>query len=250
MKALPLRWWTQAQLAAVSRVLADPWGEWLRDWHGVVPDSITCVLAHEADQTGIEWRALAHAADEGTWWDLVATETGAVRTRLFGPETGVASASLAAALERKSHDALRQRLATALDLPETAADASAPPLQGSRWAGDVILRLSAPCASVRLFMNAACVTKVLGLSAVAPAIKLPPVEDGVSALRARASVELASFEISLGELQTLGLGDVLRLPHELGEPLFLKLEDTLLCTAHLGRHAHSRAVELLPAQAA
>lgn len=244
----PLRWWTQVQLDAVALVLADPWSAWLWEWHGERPLTVTCTPAHEVQDGGVEWHPVAGAEDAWVWWERGDPEAGPVRTSLFGPEATVAAGSMAAAVERMSRKALEGRLANTLGLLEPMPAARVPALERSAWSGSLIVRVSAPSLSIRLFMNGLCVAKALGpLGYARPVEDLPPVEDGVSSLRTRASVELVGCEINLGDLQAVAVGDVLRLPHRLSEPMLVKVGDTPVCAAHLGRRADSRAVELLQA---
>lgn len=249
--ARPLLWWTHAQLDALALALAGPWAAWLREWHGVSDGAagVECVLSHEAQGVAAGWAGLAAAGDAIAWWDARAPGGEPVRTALFGAGTTVASTSLAAAMENKAWEALAVELAMALGLQRQPGDDGPPAADHAPWSGGVVASLSAPAATLRLFLNGACASKVLGAArtADAPAAKLPPVVEGISQLPARASVELAGCEIDLGDLQAVKVGDILRLPQALDEPMQVKIGSRPVCAAYLGRRGNSRAVELLHA---
>ena len=112
----------------------------------------------------------------------------------------------------------------------------------------MVASLSAPAASLRLFLNGPCVAKAIGARASdGGSSRLAPVVEGISQLAVRASVELAGCEIDLGDLQALKVGDILRVPHALEQPMLVQVGDRPVCAAYLGRRGNSRAVELLHA---
>jgi hypothetical protein len=67
--------------------------------------------------------------------------------------------------------------------------------------------------------------------------------------RVAARAQLAPFELDVGALMGLRVGDVVRCSHGLDEPLHVLLEDARgagspLCRGHLGRAGASRAIAL------
>ena len=242
----PLWWWTSPQLDALAKALSRPWDGWLGGWYGERAQSVVCVLAHEVERSAIPWHLLAGEGDAWAWSDSQRTDSGSVPTALFPGHRAVAPGSAAAAVERSSREALLAALAGTLKLPLRLQEDLPVVPDGTPWSGDVMVTLSAPSTAVRLMLNGACVAHVLGLAKrPLEAGGLPPVQAAVPLVGTRVSVELAGCEISLGALGSLAAGDILRLPHPLSAPLLVKVADSTVCAAHLGRRDRSRAIELL-----
>ncbi|GEM_PF-4661203 len=55
---------------------------------------------------------------------------------------------------------------------------------------------------------------------------------------------LGEAELTLDELQTLGIGDVIRLDRKLEEPLTIRLSDAAICAGYLGTAGDRKAVQL------
>jgi flagellar motor switch protein FliM len=75
-----------------------------------------------------------------------------------------------------------------------------------------------------------------------------PLSGAVQAMRNQCvalNVLLGEAEVTLAELQTLGVGDVLRLDRRVSEPLAVRLSDErVICAAHLGTRGDRKAVQL------
>lgn len=243
-QARPLLWWTQAQLDGMAALLAVPWAGWLRDWRGQAAPAgtVECRLTQDAGGHPVAWCPLAAADGAAAWME------DAAPVALFGGEAGAAAGSLALELEKKARDALAGELALALGLAwQPGANGPAAP-EPAGWSGDVLAVLSAPGVSLRLLINGACAAKAIGGRTGEPSpAKLPPVVEGVSLLPVRARVELSACVIDLGNLQAVQVGDILRLPHALDQPMQVTLGRQPVCAAYLGRRGESRAVELLRA---
>lgn len=244
--AAPLLWWSGRDLEQLAHVLDASWMAWLSGWRAAAMDvSVRCLLAHDAANPR-SWGFLGAAGASSAWWDGVPA-VNSMKTALFGPERHVAATSIAAALEQRSRLALQKRLVEALELLPAACDGPAQATQFEPWSGSVVVHLASSSCSTWLLLNGACVNALIGSPATQddqPAAS--HVEDGLSALPIRASVEVSGCELTLGDLQAIRCGDILRLPHSLEDPLSVTVETRPVCAAFLGARNGLRAVELAP----
>lgn len=78
-----------------------------------------------------------------------------------------------------------------------------------------------------------------------------PLTTALSDTSIRVSARLGEAEMSLGHFASLAIGDVIRLPVTLDEPLSVVGEDgKKICSAHLGRQGTHRALEIFQNQQA
>lgn len=268
--AQPLRHWTDAQLAGLAALLGLAQRAWADGW-GLDRVDVLEAAAEGADGPP--------PADHGAWLALHAADTaarawiapppgapaatGLLRQALFdaAPE---AALSLSADIAGVSHQVcetawtdLRAMLADALRLVPAAAPAAPAAAIGPDdcrpWSGAVLVRLPMPGSAWRLLLNGACVAQLAAPApaprrtpAAAPTALLTALRDQPLTLRAA----LGGVEMTLGGLRSLAVGDVIRLPHALDEPLSLiDADGRAVCPAFLGSQRGWRALELLAAPA-
>jgi hypothetical protein len=79
---------------------------------------------------------------------------------------------------------------------------------------------------------------------VAPRTALVPAREAVAGRAVSLRTFLGEAELTLNELQTLGVGDVIRLDRKLDQPLVVRLSDVSVCTGYLGTIGDRKAVQL------
>lgn len=80
----------------------------------------------------------------------------------------------------------------------------------------------------------------------ASGVALSDPREALAALPTRLHVELSGVEITLGQIQSLALGDVLLLPHPLTQPLHVvATQGQSICAGYLGQQQGHKAIELV-----
>jgi len=185
--------------------------------------------------------------------DLTEQAMATTHTVLFA-DAVTAPATLAAELTQAAWQDWWQRIATFLAGAnasfETAASHSPMP-EHRPWSGDLQIRLPWGQGYLYLALEGALVAHLLHdpISQSSSGVKSPPIKVNVlQALGAHLMplhAELAEVELSLGQLQDLAVGDVVRLAHPLDAPLQIKTQTgQTLCAAWLGQQQGHLAVEL------
>ncbi len=251
---------------------------------------IRCESLHDAAERGRgidreSWQP-AGAAGAGLWWTLSSPSSPATGARpqrttqglsfmaraLFGagaeadaslrPRAAGADApqSMAAELAGAAWTDWWKRLAGAAEItgPVSAGDAGgAPPEVTHAWSGALVVELPLAGRSLLVLMTAERVARLLGPATVRPeprrersSAALIPVERAVAQRTARVHVRMQAFEIDLGALAALSVGDVLRTAHRLDAALSVAVagQDRIerpMCAGFLGKSGARRAVELM-----
>ncbi len=260
--ARPLRRWSADALArfgqAVAGALADDAQRWGAD-DALAAASIRggarAVHAEDVEPSArpADWTALP---GHGTWWHLGDSPLRRIGRALFADAGGALDGprvadDLAAELWAGQLRALTALVARA-DAP---ADADTPAKAWGRWSGAVLVALPWAGATLQLLFRAAQVERVLAPGAGAEPASRPAGGPVVPALRAladhgtRLAVRLDPFEIDLGSLVSLSVGDVLHVRHALDKPVQVcaheaPVDDEPLCVGWLGRRDDALAVEL------
>lgn len=199
-------------------------------------------------------------SEDGAWWHLPGSPVHLVRRALFGEANG----------GPESADARRIADEVAADVWSGQLQALAQLVAGSgepgpcdaqvqawcRWSGAVHLSLAWGGTMLQLLFPASRVAHVLSLSgakgaraALADKAAPTPVLGAVAGLGARLELRLDAFEIDLGSLVGLAVGDVLRVGHALDKPVRVcavqaPLDGDPLCLGWLGQRDGALAVEL------
>lgn len=270
LRARTLRAWTLEQQSAIGRIFHELRLQWLMDWGLESGDSRAVTvqaLPMPAAAGGVAHWLSAPLVDGlhdiAAQWAFFSEEqamdpVGAIEQALFGATSTYSEATVAAG------DSVAIRIARAgwIDWWRRFAAISPPlfvatsPFDDSRylgtWAGD--LQVDIPCLSGRLAMRLSgeyvadlIHYRQIGLSvhrASSTTVKRTVVQAiGDHVLQVRA--ELEQVELSLGQLQGLQVGDVVRLKHPLNDPVKLSLfNDQPFCLGWLGQHDGHVAVEL------
>jgi len=280
----PLRAWSAAVKRHLARALDGACNAWLHAW-GLSPShcgSARCLDPFEApaaELSATPWRW--QPAGPGLWWAFAAEASqGAAAGRpldrrealaraLFGePALGAVSATAtkggAALGGQVADDAWSDwwRLAEQAALgkaPAGAAEGAAgfPTEVWKRWEGALLFELPWAGGLLRVISAAERLERT-GAQPPRPARQLPrpiSVWRAAAASRVQLRVETQPFEVDLGALAGLSVGDVLRTSHPLEAPLSVRMEeaacaDGQVCAAWLGRAGGWRAAGLRAANPA
>ena len=207
-----------------------------------------------------DWSAVS---EQGAWWSLGESPSRRISRALFG-EPGTGPDALDG---RRIADDLagelwagQLRALAALVAGDGLADAEALAQAWRRWSGAVLVELPWCGASLRLLFRAAQVERVVlaaGASggrparpAGASAVPVVPVLRALAGHGTRLDARLDSFEIDLGSLVSLNVGDVLRVRHPLDKPVRVcasqaPLDGEPVCAGWLGRRDAVLAIELV-----
>jgi hypothetical protein len=202
------------------------------------------------------WRALFGETPEEAWPGPRAEEAGEI-----------ASSSIAADIVRAAWTDWAHRLASAIGAPEVgtgrASEGAPGPWSLSAFSG--ALRIAIPWLGrdLSLLVSGDRVCRFLGRSTAGEAKRptavtgaLTPVLDALERRKTRLSAELLTFQLDLGALASLRVGDVLRTSHALDRPLSMNAAEAdggsgrPFCEGFLGKVGMARAVELTAISAA
>lgn len=263
VRASPLRSWSEEQVARVRTAAGAAVDSWRAAWTVSPPcTGVACVRAAEAPESSSEsWSSLAGV--RGAWLRFSGTARGLtgielgrseLRLELFGTkeETPVANELVGDAW----HD-LEQRLASELGPKSEAGQSEAGPGRTVwlRWSGALLLSVPWWSAQLRLLLSGETVERFLFPSG-RPAVKkvpsggLVPLSRALASRRVGVEVQLEPFELEVGALASMRVGDVLRTTHRLERPLMVEVggaraESVLEWSGFLGRAGSNKAVELV-----
>jgi len=274
-RVAPLLHWDDASLASVADKIADACRAWLREWNWFGIAAVTSARDTPAatpwTRTGDELVAFpVHFASDGgdramrAW---LACPPGRVTSHIlqpvrlighqvFGHAVSTDPDSIAAEMSQAALDDLVRGLRGVLGVeavPERfdlAAVATTLPDEAFRlWSGGVRVGLPG-FADLALYLDGAAVAglvpakQAVPVSAKAP---LTPLLDAAREHTVAIQARLHGVELTIGQLKSLQVGDVVVLPHALEEPLqIVASSGSTVCHAYLGRSGSQRALEVVP----
>ena len=260
-----LTWWQPGLLDQAARTVRAAWSAWTHDWISAsIPGSggCTCTLAHQSpSHAEVRWDPIGTRGKAAAWIEVRHNPIENVQEAIFGldhqlPAPPDAREGMATAVAHGAWAALAGTLRDCLSLDCDDAQPR-PPLGAFKpWSGCVVVSPpnGGPLAH-SLLLNAECVRVLLQLQGIdRPAaehaqhkrIDMTPLQEALAGHKLLIQAELATCEIDLGDLENLGIGDIVPLSHPLDEPLRISTPvDGPFCAAFLGRHAGSKAIELV-----
>jgi hypothetical protein len=272
---VPLLHWDEQALAFVADKVGRAVLAWAEDWTAAaapsagVPDAAcasACVGAPQAHACQA-FRLHGDAArnpSEGAWLGYGKSQASRraiqpadlVGRQGYGGGTGVEPGSIAAELgqEALTHlvTALRAALAIEGDADRFDLPSSATTLPGDEfreWSGGVRVTLPG-LEDVTLYLGGMAVARLDPPKRKGAAVEKTPLtalDAAVGPAPAVLRAQLQPVELTLGQLRSLQVGDVVVLPHALDRALDVTAADgTLVCEAYLGRMGGHRALEVLP----
>jgi hypothetical protein len=262
-----LRWRPDAALLAAAATLRRALDAWAAAWglslHGVQARN---AVPGDAPAPSVQQHLLASGA--ARLWQADGAAPTALSTLLFGapPADARAGSALADELASSAWQDLLDAVAVAVPVAGSASPAGTPDHAERAWSGALrvdfavrnrgaesrfCLRLDAALADAWC-ASAASTGAARPVVPRTPAVALAAV---VADRPVRVSVHLAAVELNLGALQSLAVGDVIRLPHRLDEALQVNVDldetpsRTPLCRAHLAQKDGRLVAELTPGPA-
>ncbi|MCJ0764535.1 FliM/FliN family flagellar motor switch protein [Variovorax terrae] len=266
--ARALRAWSLAQCEALEQAFTSLAADWARDW-GIGPAAGEGAAQVEGARhergAGLAWaysKPARHSSDmliEAHECASLAGIRHGVHASMFGLSpsllgAGAASESIAMDVVEAALSDWFTRLRQipglhGLEQHPAASDANR---SASAWSGDVMVRWPWCRGSFFLWLDGGTVETVLSsLSNVgvrSTTTRKPPLVEITQALSGqpiKLRVELDSINLSLGQLETLQVGDIIPLSHQLDRPLHVM--DTVgrpVCAAWLGQQQDCLALEL------
>lgn len=249
---IPLRFWTAAQCAELAAVVEGAFRTWAPDWFAPA-DTPTCACQEADGDTLVadSFSPIGGAGQARAWLTTDGHRHGrdALMAALFEVDgRQMTQSTLAAEVASQAWEALLEGLRRALRL-EAGVNLSAPAKTDLRiWSGSLSVQLRAGSLQLDLLLNGDCVQPLVTALARGNrpprSMELSPVLHAISRRPVRVKVELSPFELDLGTVQDLAVGDVVPLGHSLATPVFVSAAGTPFCTGFLGRQSGSKAVEL------
>jgi hypothetical protein len=290
-KARPLRCWRSEDRARVARGVADAFRRWQEAWGVEGDPDVCCDASFDIARVRpdlTDWQPLGEGVDN-VWWAVTPSATLSTRGRshagaalalstlscaMFGDASalGPSVRSLSRATtygatpgiaieiaEMAWRDWLKRLagLATTGAAVARAGPGSAPgPMHA--WTGGLLVSLSWWGDALKLLIEGERVAQILQ-PAAAPIredqggarVGLTPVWRALAGRTTRLRAQTQAFELDLGTLAALRVGDVLFTGHTLDTALSVNVEGAdgkdagALCAGFLGKLEGSRAVELM-----
>lgn len=273
VNARRLMWWSERQLAKLEALLEKAREKWLVVWvddfqqNSISMPKISCRTAHECDGPAVRtananWRPLVQSSgvdDENQVWIDMGHSDELMAQFLLKSSSSTKPSRL---LEQLCDEAFADFLAgikTALELPHgersflqrrSGKSVEIPASHQRPWSGAVriVFSLDEELSFILHLGPArvAALMKTAGSVSRKPTLSVASLNEALAGHAARLRVELTPVDISVGNLASLTVGDVLVLPHLLTQTLHVRTEDGQpLCDGYLGQLQGQRAIELI-----
>jgi hypothetical protein len=246
--------WSGPQLAQLGAALGRALAQW-RDAWGMAPESgeLRCEAATSDWVVRDGWRMLGDAGC-AAWLHVPQNTAATLGAVLFGEVATPASAGVAVA-GACAQDAIG-RLAAALGLTAAEDASGPPPAIGTAWSGAVqvvlpgspgwLLLLSAEAMQSWCSRHGLRAQDTRGRT---PREVLCTADEAMGSRPVALTVDLSGCDIDLGTLQSLRIGDVVRLRHDLQSPARLTdAEGRPVFDGFLVAHRGRKAIELVQPQ--
>jgi hypothetical protein len=267
--------WDDQALAFIAHKVGEAMVAWAGDWAAVAGVASAMPAAAHAGTCSAAARThacpafrlhadTAQAPSEGVWLvvEKAHTDCRAIQAAdlvghlMYGGSAGAEPGSIAAEIGQEALAHLVTALRTALaivgaadgfDLPSSATTLPQDVLR--EWAGGVRVTLRG-LDDLALYLGGMAVARLNPPKRKRPAGEKRPLVALGAAVGPAAAVlraQLQPVELTLGQIRSLQLGDVVVLPHALDQALEVRTDGgTLVCEAYLGRMGRQRSLEVLP----
>jgi len=247
--ARPLIAWTEAELSAVARLLADAQDGWRVAWGlSTASPPVSCRPAVEEDREA-SWQLAGTGPTGAAWIALPACFNEDVACGLWGAEAG--AGPIARNIAQACRSDFQVRMRAALHLESCAEGARDLPAVRFAWSGSTSVVFG---GGARLLLEGGVMQAALRAAVPAPAqnaqargapAALTPVTTALASLRLPLQARLADCELDLASVQDLRLGDVVAVPHRLDAPLLVRdAQGDVLFGAYLARKGERKALQL------
>lgn len=231
---------------------------WAAEWAAPARASVSCIAASAsplAHAESLPWQQRQLAGGGAVWLHLPASLPRFLEHALFRLEQADASSEkhLSSKMGMAVVDAAIAELLANLILAFTSQSA-APATTGviprrlwRRGSGSVLCAISLGDLSLSLLLPAEAISSyAVAEPSTGRRTPLVPLQTALSKVAVKLSVEISQMELTLGQMRTLAVGDVLALPTHLDEALMVRGPGgTAICLAHLGSLQGGHAVELI-----
>lgn len=250
--ARALAWWDDESLRRIGTAVEAALAQWQAAW-GLQAQGPQCQCRAITSASVFDegWQALAGAdAEAQAWLQVEQAANQRLAAELFGTEV---AGPMALAVATACHDDALERLARSLSLePSSGARSSIPAAAVRPWSGAMVAELAGGFAA-RLVISGEAARRwqrrplpASNDPAQAAAVPLTPTADALSRQPLTLGVHLEGCELTLGAVQDLQVGDVVRIGHSLEAPA--RITDATgarTFSGYLGRQGAHKAVELV-----
>ena len=244
-----------SKLQALAHALTQPLAEWAKQW-GLDASALAldCVAATPS-LAPPSWQRSYGSAGQMAWLAWPQTCSARLQSAMFGADISHSADSIAHAAAQAALEELAQALVKLAGLERSDLHPLAPAcLAYASGAVHVQLRLDGQHAMDCLFEHGslkACLASLnLAANTSAKAVDLPPLVARTRALgkeSVRLIVQAGQAEVSVGNLFSLAVGDVIRFQHPIDAPLPVLTEQGMpVFDGFLGVRDKHMALELLP----
>ena len=247
-----LLWWSHAELDQTALRIDIAWRAWHEDWIGVSGASkVRCHLAFERPLDLQSWRGFGATGKARAW--IEGTTEAAVGSLLYGDHSTqrvAPSSTLAKQVQSHACHAVMSALTQALQLQDVALLDEPQQSDVAAWSGAVVAVLPLGEGEIQMLLSGEAVAALLPSPPNSPALLSKPVSSLTAAIESRKlalATYLRPFELDLGSLAALQVGDVIPLTHPLDAPLWVKSGDAIVCPAFLGQRHGLKAIEVVRA---
>jgi hypothetical protein len=265
-QARPLLAWSSSQMRQIQAILQTLVGDWHAAWaiHAdpadVHVDTVVSPSLLESE-TAVTWQLGMEQANNAEAAALYALQTTLFGGMSAGRAAPGAGPSIAHDVARAAWMDWTRRLESTFG--SSVRPGAQAPVEGDEpdgapsrqtWSGALCAsfvwcgtswRFSLPGTVVQRLLHTADMTQ----PKQGPATKSPDLvhlADALDSQTLEVRAELAQVTLSLGELETLSIGDVVMVPHQLSTPLqLIGPQENVLCEAWLGKQSGQVAIELV-----
>ncbi len=280
--ARDLRYWSKDQLSTLSTFFAELCATWAKEWEcGSLATPTAAQIICEPFVDGLDeplqaWRRLDTVVQEeagsgAIWLNIKSTERQTAQLlgpqlileKLFGPEStdrvrlihGKGSPEISKSVAGQAWNDLLSEFCRPLGVLAGTINANdvfekeIPAAYRRAWSGAVRLTFPWFGCHMQLHLSGDYVERIVPHRTRKNTFTQAPIVPLVEAIRhhkAVCTVELASVELTIGDMRLLALGDVIVLPHALDDPAsIISGSRSELAQVSLGKLRGNRAVELL-----
>lgn len=245
-------------LGKLRACLLEAVGEWSKDWGLTAQVDLECKQAAEFTAVAMSagWHLHYASVHKKVWFSTNVTELeAAVRRNLFPSDrrleiSNQVNGSIATAMVKRATADVFERLASTLGFTPTDVQSGSMDIDSfltEPASGAVLIQIQFGDRPIAILMNHTCLTSIvpeepLVFGTTTPLITLSQALTDVPVVL---PIEIGRVELDVASLISLGIGDVVRLPASVDEPLEIRNENgTALFNAYLGKRDGLVALEV------
>lgn len=250
-----------SELAAVTHAVGEALAHWREEWlasHSQLGEPSVCREPFRNGGEGPRWLtgqvtgggslSIGYPAGLATLFAELVTGRSLDERPVAGKASPLESALQTEMLHSLGEEILK-RTGVSVDTAVDWSDRGVPAQASDEHSGFLTLRVKlGPATAIDFVLSPEIAAGVLGDAAVAPSsVTVEPRQAALGSESLRLNVTLQDAELRLDELNSLAVGHVIALPHQLDMPARATLGDgEVLCAGHLGVCRGKKAIQLLP----